>query len=344
MLTEKKPITIWVDGCFDMMHAGHSNALRQAKLMGDILIVGVHSDAEILYNKGPTVMNEKERYEAVRACKWVDKVVENAPYFTTVELLKENDCDFCVHGDDITTLADGTDCYQAVKDAGLYKECKRTEGVSTTDIVGRMLLMSKEHLRKGPVNKKDPLEQFIAQFRNNKPIRPTDKVVYVDGGFDLFHVGHVQFLKKVKKECDYLIVGIHDDLVVNKVKGSNYPIMTLKERAMGVLACRYVDDIVLGAPYSVDKEVLSQFHHVDYVYHGSTTIDGDVNGENPYEYPISKGIFRVLESPLPDLQTDGIINRIIENRKLYEERNRRKEGKAKVELEMERIEKSEKKY
>lgn len=47
---------VWVDGCFDMMHYGHANALRQAKEMGDILVVGVHSDAEIEANKGPTVM------------------------------------------------------------------------------------------------------------------------------------------------------------------------------------------------------------------------------------------------------------------------------------------------
>jgi ethanolamine-phosphate cytidylyltransferase len=88
------------------------------------------------------------RYEAVAACKWVDVVVPNAPYITTVETLKKYQCDFCVHGDDITTAADGSDCYQAVKDAGLYRECKRTNGVSTTDLVGRMLLMSKSHLNK----------------------------------------------------------------------------------------------------------------------------------------------------------------------------------------------------
>lgn len=74
--------------------------------------------------------------------------MEDAPYFTSVEFLRQYNCDFCVHGDDITTLADGTDCYQAVKDAGLYKECKRTNGVSTTELVGRMLTLSKEHLRK----------------------------------------------------------------------------------------------------------------------------------------------------------------------------------------------------
>lgn len=43
----------------------------------------------------------------VKAIKWVDEVVEAAPYVTTVEKLDENNCDFCVHGNDITMTADG---------------------------------------------------------------------------------------------------------------------------------------------------------------------------------------------------------------------------------------------
>ena len=59
------------------------------------------------------------------------------------------DCDYCVHGDDITMTADGTDTYHLVKSAKRYKECKRTQGVSTTNLVGRMLLLSKEHMQRG---------------------------------------------------------------------------------------------------------------------------------------------------------------------------------------------------
>jgi len=55
--------------------------------MGDVLVVGVHSDAEILKNKGPTVMNEDERYRAVIACKWADEVVKDAPYTTQLDYL-----------------------------------------------------------------------------------------------------------------------------------------------------------------------------------------------------------------------------------------------------------------
>merc|ERR1711894_248733 len=115
---------VWCDGCYDMVHFGHANSLRQAKAMGDYLIVGVHTDEEITLHKGPPVFNEQERYRMVRAIKWVDEVVEAAPYVTTLETLDENKCDFCVHGDDITMTADGTDTYHIVKDAKLTKNVR----------------------------------------------------------------------------------------------------------------------------------------------------------------------------------------------------------------------------
>lgn len=58
------------------------------------------------------------------------------------------------------------------------------------------------------------------------------------GAFDLFHVGHLDFLEKARAEGDYLIVGLHTDPVVNQYKGANYPIMNLHERVLSVLACR----------------------------------------------------------------------------------------------------------
>jgi len=54
----------------------------------------------------------------VSAIKWVDEVVEGAPYVTTLETLDKYECDFCVHGDDITMTADGVDTYHLVKEAG----------------------------------------------------------------------------------------------------------------------------------------------------------------------------------------------------------------------------------
>lgn len=68
--------------------------------------------------------------------------------------------------------------------------------------------------------------------------QPTDKVVYVAGAFDIFHVGHLDFLEKAHQHGNFLIVGLHTDPVVNQYKGLNYPIMNLHERVLSVLACK----------------------------------------------------------------------------------------------------------
>ena len=99
--SKRRPIRAYLDGCFDLMHSGHYNAIRQAKAICDELVVGVHSDAEILRNKGPPVMNDEERLAAVHACKWIDQVEFDTPYTPSIELLDRVNCDFCVHGDDM---------------------------------------------------------------------------------------------------------------------------------------------------------------------------------------------------------------------------------------------------
>ena len=70
---------------------------------------------------GPPVLTEQERYKMVRSVKWVDEVVEGSPYVTELETMDKYGAEFCVHGDDITLSADGTDTYQIVKDAKRYK-------------------------------------------------------------------------------------------------------------------------------------------------------------------------------------------------------------------------------
>lgn len=178
---------------------------------------------------------------------------------------------------------------------------KRTEGVSTTDIVGKLLMLTKENndiarqrgssfekpmvaqeyvkeLRridtdegqpgfmslKGTPEKSPmitpslsslPSSQFLAttrrilHFSNNREPKQTDRVVYIAGSFDLLHTGHVEMLRKAKERGDYLYVGLWGDDIVNYVRGHNYPIVSLHERVLMVLANKYVDDVVIGAPY-----------------------------------------------------------------------------------------------
>ena len=83
-----------------------------------------------------------------------------------------------------------------------------------------------------------PTTHKILQFSNGRSAKPTDRVVYVAGAFDLFHIGHLDFLEKAANEGDFLIIGLHTDPVVNRYKGCNYPIMNLHERVLSVLAYR----------------------------------------------------------------------------------------------------------
>ncbi|CAE8608087.1 unnamed protein product, partial [Polarella glacialis] len=62
----------YIDGCFDIMHSGHYNAIRQARSICDVLVVGVHSDQEIAENKSMPVMKENERYALLDHIKWID--------------------------------------------------------------------------------------------------------------------------------------------------------------------------------------------------------------------------------------------------------------------------------
>jgi ethanolamine-phosphate cytidylyltransferase len=83
-----------------------------------------------------------------------------------------------------------------------------------------------------------PTTNKLLQFSDGKAPSPGDRIVYVAGAFDLFHIGHLDFLEEAKKLGDFLIVGLHTDPVVNKYKGGNYPIMNLHERVLSVLACK----------------------------------------------------------------------------------------------------------
>jgi ethanolamine-phosphate cytidylyltransferase len=340
---EKKLVRVYIDGCFDIMHSGHYNAIRQAKQLGDILVAGVHSDAEILRNKGPTTFNEEERVALVKACKWVDEVVFDVPYSPSIALLDKLNCDFCVHGDDMPTTPEGSSAYHEVLDAGRMKIIKRTEGVSTTDFVGRLLTMTKHHhlptdnKEKQSVDSGSQLKkisnfltttQRLVQFANVKSqIKGSSKIVYIDGSFDLFHVGHVEALTEAKKHGDFLLVGIHDDFTINKYKGENYPIMNLHERVFNVLSCKMVDEVIIGAPWDITKDLIVSMNISLVVEGGRTKIDfTDEKLPDPFLIPKQLGVYKKLDIQVK-MTTDVIIQRILGNLKAFELRNSVREKK-----------------
>lgn len=93
--------------------------------------------------KGKTVMTDKERYESLRHCKWVDEVVEDAPWVITDEFLDQHAIDYVCHdslpySDTSGESSDG-DVYDRIKKMGKFLETKRTDGISTSDLINRII-------------------------------------------------------------------------------------------------------------------------------------------------------------------------------------------------------------
>ncbi|KAL8721124.1 MAG: hypothetical protein Q9225_002147, partial [Loekoesia sp. 1 TL-2023] len=136
-----RPVRIYADGVFDLFHLGHMRQLEQAKnaFPNVYLLVGVTGDAETHKRKGLTVLTGAERTETVRHCKWVDEVIPNCPWIVTPEFLEEHKIDYVAH-DDLPYGADeGDDIYAPIKKQGKFLVTQRTEGVSTTGIITKIV-------------------------------------------------------------------------------------------------------------------------------------------------------------------------------------------------------------
>ncbi|KAF2461501.1 hypothetical protein BDY21DRAFT_88260 [Lineolata rhizophorae] len=138
-----RPVRVYADGVFDLFHLGHMRQLQQAKLAfpNTYLIVGVTGDKETHRRKGLTVLSAKERAESVRHCKWVDEVVEDCPWIIAdaPEFMEKYKIDYVAH-DDIPYGADeGDDIYSPIKKQGKFLVTQRTEGVSTTGIITKIV-------------------------------------------------------------------------------------------------------------------------------------------------------------------------------------------------------------
>lgn len=85
------------------------------------------------------MMNEAERYEALGHCPYVDKVIRDAPWTLTSWFLGEYEVDFVAHDDILYSSAGSDDVYEDVKEAGMFVPMWGTEGISTSDIITRIV-------------------------------------------------------------------------------------------------------------------------------------------------------------------------------------------------------------
>ena len=129
---------VFTNGCFDILHIGHKRYLQQAATLGDVLVVGVNSDASVKRLKGPDrpVNNEQDRAEMLSALGFIDYVTifdEDTPY----ELIKQIQPDVLVKGGDYKPEeVVGRDIVEAR--GGRLELIEFLEGKSTTNIINKI--------------------------------------------------------------------------------------------------------------------------------------------------------------------------------------------------------------
>lgn len=126
---------VFTNGCFDLLHVGHVRYLQEARKLGDLLVVGLNSDASVKRLKGPTrpVQNESDRAEILAALACVDfttMFTEDTP----LELIRLVKPDILVKGGDwkIDQIVGG-DFVQA--NGGRVMSLQFVDGKSTTKLI-----------------------------------------------------------------------------------------------------------------------------------------------------------------------------------------------------------------
>ena len=131
------------------------------------------------------------------------------------------------------------------------------------------------------------------------------KIGYTTGVFDMFHIGHLNILRRAKEMCDFLIVGVSTDELVQGYKHKT-PVIPFEERAAIVEAIKYVDRVVPQT--TMDKKVAYDLYKFDVLFHGSDWQNSDMYNKIVAEMK-TVGVDVIF---LP--HTDGISSTIIGER------------------------------
>ena len=128
------PTTVWVNGCFDVMHRGHIELFKYAKTLGQHLIVATDTDARIKSNKGKTrpINTLENRIEFLKSIRYIDQVYSFGSDEELCHLIQQSGADIIVTGGEYK----GKD----VIGSHLVNEVKyfdRLFDLSTTNIVSR---------------------------------------------------------------------------------------------------------------------------------------------------------------------------------------------------------------
>lgn len=135
---------------------------------------------------------------------------------------------------------------------------------------------------------------------------------YTAGVYDMFHIGHLNILKNAKKYCDYLIVAVSTDALVEENKHKK-PIIPYEARIAIVEAICYVDKVVAQNDYSIEGKIQAVIENKAQV----VFVGNDWKGTekwNQIESSLSKMSIHVNYLPHTDGISSSILRRIITQR------------------------------
>lgn len=107
------------------------------------------------------------------------------------------------------------------------------------------------------------------------------KIGYTTGVFDMFHIGHLNILRRAKEQCDYLIVGVSTDELVEEYK-KKIPIIPFAERIDIVSELKCVDKVVPQT--SMNKMEAWELLHFDAIFHGADWKGSDMYNKMQEEF------------------------------------------------------------
>ncbi|KAI0886600.1 uncharacterized protein GGS22DRAFT_158217 [Annulohypoxylon maeteangense] len=133
-------VRVYVHGAWDMFHYGHVRSLEFAKqaIPNTYLLVGVIGDEAMRTLNGTTIMSCAERAEVIRACKYVDEVIEDCPSILHPEFVAKLHIDYFGHNIE-SLLTTGSDPYEFLELQGKGFVIPMTQTISSTDIITRIL-------------------------------------------------------------------------------------------------------------------------------------------------------------------------------------------------------------
>lgn len=279
--------------------------------LADITKLKVETEEEIIIAARELQKNTNCNYVLVTKGKDGMTLVSKDDY-KNIECASREVYDVTGAGDTVISylavgVANNIDLYDAVNisnyAAGVKVSKMGTYAVKPEDIID-YIIDSNNVLDEEKIVTIDKLEEILKTKKDKK-------IVFTNGCFDIFHVGHLRYLKESSKYGDILIIGVNSDSSVKRLKGENRPIVSEDERAELLSSLSFVSYVVLfdeDTPYEVIKRIKPDIITKGGDYDPNTVVGKDIVEE--------KG-GKVIICPLTkEKSTTNIIEKIL---KVYNE-------------------------